>query len=984
MKSSKKKSQKDVLVLIDGNALVHRGFHALPPLTTRDGTMVNAVFGFTSILLNVLQRIKPTYVAVTFDKKKKTFRHKKYKQYKATRIKAPQELYDQIPIVKKVVHAFNIPSFEKDGYEADDLIGTLAVKNKHIDTLIVTGDLDVLQLVNEHVRVFTLKKGINDTVIYDIQGVKDRYDLKPSQIIDYKALRGDPSDNIPGVKGVGEKTAIILIKEFKTLENLYLFLDRTQKLDKETFMTKLNKKNIGPAAMKVLRGQFREKLIQEKDMAFLSKEIATIVTNVPLSFDLKKCVTKDFDRNELVQLFQRLEFRSLLARLPKSNAEESASRAALRFSESTISNTSPEPSQHVQGILFRQKSQTRKDTPLPNDRSSKSLISQKTTYTVVDTKQKLHSLIQTLKKVKQFAVDTETSRLDIVKPVLVGISISHAPYTASYIPVHHDSGAQISAHDIKKALTPILEHARIKKIGHNLKYDYSVFKTFGIELAGMSFDTMIGAYILNPSGRNLSLSDLAFAELGYEMQPITDLIGAGTPKKSQDQISFSKVPIDKAAFYACEDADITLRVYDQIKPRVHDLNLQKLLHDIEMPLIPVLVSMEQNGVKINSAFLGHLSTLFTKEIGKLEKEIYKHAGTRFNINSTQQLSGILFEKLKLPTKGLKKTQTSFSTAAGELDKLKGKHEIIDHILKYREYEKLRNTYVDALPELIRKDTGRIHTSFNQTITATGRLSSTNPNLQNIPIRTEIGREIRKAFIAEEGYQLLSLDYSQIELRVVAHVAKDKKMLDAFHADEDIHRATAATIFNIPPYKVDYDKRRFAKIVNFGMIYGMSPFGLSQSLGVDHEKAEEIIDAYFNRYSGVRQYMIDIEKQGYKKGYVQTLLGRKRFIPELKSKNWQLRQAGRRMAINMPIQGTQADIIKMAMITIFKKINTMPETARMILQVHDELVFEVKKDKVEKIARMCKREMEHAYKLLIPLKVDVYSGQNWGEMKEIHL
>jgi DNA polymerase I len=959
-----KPAKKDVLVLIDGNALIHRGFHALPPLTTKDGELVNAVFGFTTTLLKVLSEIKPKYIAVTFDKKKKTFRHEKYKEYKAKRIKAPQELYDQIPLVKQIVEAFNIPIFEKDGFEADDLIGTLAYKTDK-DVLIVTSDLDAYQLINGHVKVYKLKHGFKTTEIIGRAEVEQELGLSPEQVVDFKALRGDASDNIPGVKGIGEKTAVRLLIECESVENLYKLLHEHAALSASEFEELLTKQGYSAAFIKAIKGKNRERLIAEEHMAQLSKELATIVRDVDIEFDLAACETADFEREKVLHLFGTFGFRSLIRRIPESKNVVDINGV----------------SHNKQGSLFAgpaTQSQQKEDEKADDKRTKQ----QGVTYRTIQSQEELQQLIQLLKNTKEFAIDTETERLDHVHPVMVGISISTKTGEGWYIPVGHTTGKQLNKKIVLDALRPILQDESIKKIGHNIKYDYVVFLENDIEMKGMWCDTMIAYYLGDTGTRNYALSDLALSELGYVMQPITDLIGKHSPKAATQKL-FSETSIEDATFYACEDADITWQLYKHIIKKITELKLEGVLHDIEMALIPTLARMERAGVKIDKAFLEELSRTYRARIAKLETSIYEFAGTKFNINSPQQLSGILFDQLKLPRDLIKKTKTGHSTAASELEKLRGKHDIIDALTQYRELEKLRNTYIDSLPLLVRPDTNRIHTSFNQTIAATGRLSSTDPNLQNIPIRTDQGREIRKAFIPDKGNRILALDYSQIELRIAAHMSGDTNLIAAFNNGEDIHRTTAAKIFNTPDHSVTYDMRRAAKAVNFGIIYGISAFGLSQNLRIEIDKAQEIIDAYFLTYPKLKQFMENVVEEAKVTGYVETLLGRKRFIPELQAGNWQLKQAGKRMAINMPIQGTQADIIKMAMIKIDDMIQQEPGI-RMILQVHDELVFEVREQLVESCAKDVKSIMESIYTISVPLNVEAKVGKNWGELTELKI
>lgn len=904
------------LVLVDGHALIHRAFHAIPHLSTKKGEMVNAVYGFNLIFLNMLADIKPNYIAVTFDHKKPTFRHKEFKEYKAKRVKAPDELYQQIPKIKEILKAFNIPIFEKSGFEADDLIATLTkiAKNKIDQILIVTGDLDTLQLVDPKTSVYTMRKGLTDTTIYDEKAVKKRYGFSPDYLADYKGLRGDPSDNIPGVPGIGEKTASDLIKKYQTIENIYKNLDQ-------------------------LPERTQKNLKQNKEQAKFSKKLGQLIYDVPLEFKLPKCLLADFDREKVIQMFQELEFKSLLPKLPDAKVGKQVDSA--------------------QGqLLFDQKSP--QNTKKFKIRSG---------YKIIKSKKEIFKLVKKLSQSKGIAVDVETDKLDPVSGKLIGVSFSPKPKQAFYVPIKNEK-------DLVE-FKQVLENPKIEKYGHNLKYDYMILKHHGIDLNPISFDTMIASYLLNPQTRAHSLDQAAFVEFGLEMIPITDLIGKGKDQKPLNQVS-----LDRLADYSCEDADCTMRLYKLYKLKIISEKLDYLFYKIEMPLVKVLADMELTGVKIDSLYLAKLGKEISKNILKLKKDIYKLSGSQFNISSTQQLSKILFEDLKIPKDGIKKTKTGISTAASELEKLKGKHKIIDLIIQYRELTKLKNTYLDALPKLVSSQTNRIHTNFNQTITATGRLSSSKPNLQNIPARTEIGQRIRKAFTADSGFKIVSFDYSQIELRVAAAISKDPKMSQSFRDDKDIHAATAAEIFNVPITKVTKNQRRVAKTVNFGILYGMSAFGLSQSLGMKRQEARKYIEKYFSIYKGVKEYTDQIIAKTKIDSVVETLSGRKRFLPEINSGIIPIQNAAQRMAINFPFQGTAADIIKLAMIEIHKALPKISPKTKLVLQVHDELVFEIPKNEITKVSKKIKNIMESAFKLDIPIKVDIKTGNNWQELKEI--
>lgn len=915
-----KKKQK--LILVDGHALIHRAFHALPPLTTKQGELVNAVYGFTTIFLKALRELKPEYIAVTFDKGRKTFRNKIYPEYKAQRKSAPPELYEQIPKIKKILKLFKVPIYELDDYEADDLIGTISnlkeVNKPKIETIIVSGDLDLLQLVDKNTKVYTLKRGLSDIVIYDEKNVKQRYDgLAPNQLIDYRALKGDPSDNIPGVAGVGEKTAISLLNEFKTLDNLYKNIDSPK-----------------------IKDSVRQKLIKDKAKAYLSQKLATIVYNAPIKFKLKDAKVQDFDKQGLINLFQEYQFRSLLNKLPSS-----ASESIAIIKKGQIKSTASKPSIN---------------------------------YQTIQTNKEFNEFLKQLKNQKIFAFDTESTGLDPLKDQLLGISFSWQKGQAYYLPIAEIKGEGLFE-EIKlnqswlKKLQPIFADKQIAKIGHNLKFDAEIMINHGLQVANLYFDTMVASYLLNPGTRGHSLDTLAFTELGHQMISFSDLT-------NNKKLPITQVPLPKLAEYSCEDADFTWRLYEILSKKLKSEKFIKLFEEIEMPLIPTLITMEQNGVKINDKFLKSLAQKIKKKINQVSKKIYKLAGTEFNISSPLQLKKILFDELQISTKGIGKTKTGFSTAAGELEKLKDRHEIIDFISEYRMLTKLNSTYVEALPKLIKPKTKRVHTSFNQTITATGRLSSSNPNLQNIPIKTELGREVRKAFIAEKGYQLVAADYSQIELRIVASLASDQNMIKAFKQGQDIHTLTAAKIHGIKPAKVDKELRRSAKEINFGIMYGMGARGVSQRTGIPLEEAKDFIDKYFKAFPAIKKYIQKIKNQAYDKGYVETFFGRKRYLPDIHSGVPHIAAAAQRMAINMPIQGTAADLIKMAMIKIYDKLPEISSKTKMILQVHDELVFEVPVKETKKVADFVKKEMENIYKFKCPLKVDVATGDNWGELK----
>jgi len=921
-------SKKEKFIIIDGNALMHRAWHALPPtMSTKDGQIINAVYGFTMTLLKVLKDLKPEYLAVTFDLAAPTFRHKEYKEYKATRVKQADELYEQFPIVKRVVEAFNIPIYEKEGYEADDVIATL-VKDKAVEkiqSVIVTGDLDTLQLVDENTEVYTMRKGIADSFTYDVAEVKRRFDgLTPGQMVDYKALRGDPSDNIPGVKGIGEKGAITLLKEFKTLENLYKNIDSEKITDR-----------------------YRKLLQKHKKEAKMSKELAQLVYNVPIKFKLEDTKVESYDIGEVMPLLQELEFKSLINKLPKELQTGSvAGQGSFEFSSAN----------------------SRSDSGVASARNKKSGAN----YKLIKTEADFKKFVNDLKRQKIFALDTETSGFDPFSDELLGISFCWENGEAYYLPI--SAGAIPESH--LREVKPILENPQIKKIGHNIKFDLESIGSAGISLQGISFDTMVASYLINPGSRQHNLDGLVFTELGYQMQPITDLIGKG-----KDAISLKEVGIEKVAWYSCEDADFTWRLLKPLTKQLKEVNNLGLLEKIEIPLIPVLAEIEKNGVVLDTEFLKKMGSKVSKDLMELEKKIHKLAGTDFNIASPIQLKEILFEKLNIPTQGLAKTKTGISTAASELEKIRGNHKIIDHIIKFRELAKLKSTYLDALPKLVDLQ-GRLHTSFNQTVTATGRLSSSDPNLQNIPVRTELGQKIRRAFVAPKEKLILSADYSQIELRIIASLANDKKMIESFKKGEDIHTRTAADINGVALDKVTKQMRYAAKAVNFGIIYGQGPHGLAQGTGITYGKARDFIDRYFLVHKEIKDYLDKTKKFAAQKGFVETFFGRRRYLPEINSSIQPIQAAAERMAINHPIQGTAADLMKLAMIEIQKDLKKISAETKMILQVHDELIFEVPEIDVKKVAKFVEEKMEEVYKLRAPIAVEVEVGNSWGDLSNI--
>lgn len=886
-------------VIIDGNAIIHRAYHAIPPLTTKEGLMVNAVYGFVSMVFKMLNDLRPEYIAITFDEAAPTFRHKEYVKYKATRVKADQALYDQIPLAKQVAEAFKFPVFSKSGYEADDVIGTLSklAQKEPVETYIVTGDMDTLQLVNSKVKVYTLRKGLSDTVIYDEKMVKERYGFGPEKLIDYKAIRGDTSDNIPGVPGIGEKGATELILKLDSIENIYKNFDKLKELGFKDGLIK--------------------KLENGKDSAFMSKFLSRIDLSVPgINFSLEECKIKPFDREKIIALFQKFEFVSLLKRIPEFGA------AGDDFAE-------------------QQKKKLK--------RSDKEFR-----FTEVKTAEEVIEILKSVRGCKKFAARIVLDGTDIYSSKILGlvVAVEKEVYFLNEI--------------FAEKFYPIFNEPELQLVGHDLKQLIKVLWLRKIKVSNILFDVMVASYILNPGSRAHDVSSLILKVLGKEL----------TASSGQESL----FGLDRRM--VAYETFLVFIIAEHLKDDLNEINNLGLLEKIEMPLEPVLASMELYGIAIDTKLLSELSIKVVKLIKEVSDKIYTLAGQEFNISSPLQLREILFEKLDIPVEGVKKGKTGLSTSAEELEKLSGLHPIIPEISTYRELTKLQNTYIDSLPKLIQPKTGRIHSSFNQVVTATGRLSSSEPNLQNIPIRTELGREIRKAFIAEEGYALISADYSQIELRVVASLAEDKKMIEIFEKDEDIHRATAAAIHGVPLEKVTKEMRYSAKEVNFGVLYGMGVYGLSWRADISHQEAKDFIEKYFQEFSGVKKYIDRTLAFTKKEGYCETLFGRRRYLPELTSSNYQARSAAERMAINHPVQGTAADLMKMAMIDVYKYIkeNFSDEDVKMILQVHDELVFEVKQKFVSEVSKKVKEIMESVVKLRVPIKVEVGSGKSWGEIK----
>lgn len=907
---------KNCLMLVDGNAVFHRAFHALPDtMQTKSGQKTNAIYGFITTLLKAIKDLEPQYVAVAFDVKEPTFRHKMYAGYKAHRAETATELVDQIPFIHNVVEAFNLPLYTAPGFEADDIIGTLAeqARNENVPVVIVTGDNDSLQLVDDgKIMVYTMKRSLADTVLLDEAGTIEKFGVKPNQIVDYKALAGDSSDEIPGVAGIGAKTAATLLTAKPDLKSLLAAIDNNEKID-------------GVSATVI------EKIKAHRADAELSYILATIRRDAPVKLDLEKSVLHDFDPKKLTELFKQLEFFSLISRLPQP---VKGAQTALDFSDSSTNMA-----------------------PAKRDWA----------YNTVKTESELKLLVEKLSSQTTITLDTETD--DLHGP-LIGLSFAVAENEGWYVPVVPEHGATLNRVEIMKALRPVLENPKIGKIGHNIKYDYKAIEKEGVVVAPIVFDTMIASYVLTAHLRNHDLDTLALREFGYQMISFSSLF---PPKTKQPRLL--NIAADTVAEYAAEDAIITHRLYKKLaQDLAKSKKLQTVFDDIDIPLIPVLAQMEENGVLVDAKALENLKHLLTKKVETLRTSVMSHAKNKeLNLNSPAQLQIFLFEDLGLPKDAIKATKTGISTAAGELDKLKGLHPVVNQLLEYRELTKLLNTYVETLPNLIAKD-GRIHAQFNQTIAATGRLSSSDPNMQNIPIHSELGNEIRKAFVAPKGWAILSLDYSQIELRIIAHITGDERLQAVFKSGRDIHAEVAKEL------GID---RRAAKAINFGIFYGLSAYGLSQSLGIDPKDAKKYIDNYLDSYPKVREYLKTVRETLKQQGYVETLFGRKREIPEIYSGNVMVRASAERMAVNMPAQGTQADLIKLAMIKTQNWINEMytDPTAKpkMILQVHDELDFEVPESELKLVAAKIKQIMENVHKFDVPITAEAASGPSWGTL-----
>jgi len=952
--------KRERLFLLDGMALAYRAYFTFinRPLVNSKGENTSAIYGFVNTLMKILEEEKPEHIAVVFDTPEPTFRHKKFAAYKATREKMPEALADQLGRLKEVVEAFNVPILEAPGYEADDVIGTLAkrAEAKGIETNVVTGDKDFMQLISPLVKMCKPGKRGDDWEIIDEKGVEAKFGVPPEKVTDVLGLIGDKSDNISGVPGVGEKTAIPLIQQFGSIEYLLEHIEG------------------------IPQKGLQEKLRQNKEKALLSKELVTIDTNVPIKVDIQHLEAKPRDIKKLRKIFTELEFGSLLRKLLES-----------------VPQTDEDISFDVTDLK-----------PLTD------ITTDEHKYFLIKSEKELEMLCAKLSASPLISFDTETTSLNPLEAELVGLSFATSPGEAYYLPVGrgsneslskntsspsdqveelglfgssdskarrkedrdsgHDEPATDKEHlmDISKTLQqlkPIFEDPKIKKCGQNVKFDLLVLSHHGVGVQGISFDSMIASYVLRADGQH-NLDSLAQEYLSYKMISYGELVGTG-----KEKVDIRNIPVEKIADYSAQDADITLRLHDVLKRKLEELKMLKLCEEVEFPLLVVLADMECTGVTLDTKFLDMMSKELELLLENIILDIYKMAGEKFNINSTQQLSDILFNRLKLPI--VRKTKTGYSTDVGVLETIRNEHPVVERLLEYRQLSKLKSTYVDALPKAINPRTGRVHTSFNQTGTTTGRLSSSDPNLQNIPMHTDLGREIRKAFVpGSKDMLIMSADYSQIELRVMAHISQDEGLIEAFRNGEDIHATTAAKVFGVKPSEVTREMRRRAKEVNFGIMYGIGPFGLSSRLDISQAEAKEIITRYFERFPKVNQYIFDTIARARQDGYVSTFLGRRRYLPEINSRNQTVRQNAERQAINMPIQGTAADLIKLAMIEIHEAIRRKEFTSRMILQVHDELVFEIEKKELVGMKELVVEKMRKALPLDVPIEVEVGTGKNW--------
>ena len=924
-------SGENLLIVIDGHALIHRSFHAIQqPLTvSSSGEDVRAVYGFINAFIRSLSDWNPSHIVITFDLPSPTFRHEMFDEYKAHRPPTPPELRGQFDRVRQLMSTFKVPIFELKGFEADDLIGTISKQAEElgINTLILTGDSDTLQLVTNKVRVL-MSSSVQNRSLYDIQAVRERFGgLGPEFVAEIKALQGDSSDNIPGVPRIGVKTAIKLLTDYGSLEGIYDNLETVKP----------------PGAKKALE--------ENRDLAFRSKTLTTIVKEAPIKLDLDSASFGDYNREEVIDFLRELEFLSVIPRLPGTLPPDSDTSVDLGPGQMS---------------LFQQ----------PTTEATK--------FELATTNENLQRLITEINSVSGFSFDTETTSTNQITCQLVGISFSTGHGTNWYLPIGHNESGQLPKEAVLNSLIPVFEDPNIPVRAHNANFDVTVMEQAGVKVKGLQFDTMIAAHV--GGRRNIGLKELALECFGVEMTPITDLIGKG-----KNQITMAEVPIEKAAPYAAADADFTQKLYGVMKEELENKNISKLFEEVEIPLIPVLVQMQRNGVSLDTKILSEMSITLGGQLQEIQSAMFELVGHEFNLNSPKQLSEILFGELKLPP--TRKTRSGFSTDAQSLDDLKGlldrgksidsdprSYEILNRILEHRELSKLKSTYIDALPNMLNVDTGRVHTSYRQTGTTTGRLSSNEPNLQNIPVRSELGRRVREAFIAREGHSLVAADYSQIELRVLAHFSKDPGLTKAFHNGEDVHSATSALVNEIPIEEVKPEMRRIAKILNFGVIYGLSAHGISRQTDLTQKEGKKFIDTYFEKYPGIQKYLDGVKAGCRESGYVETLLGRRRYLPDVNARNFRIRSQAERAAINMPIQGTAADLVKVAMIRIQKRLQESDMQSLMILQVHDELIFEVPDEEIPQLESVLSELMPSSIELDVPVTIEIKKGKDWGTLR----
>ena len=917
---------KPLLLLMDGHAIAHRAWHAIrEPLNVRaTGQDVRAVFGFLNIFLKTLGDRIPTHVAVAFDVSAPTFRHERFADYKAQRPPTPPELRPQFDVIKEVMTAFGVPIYEQAGIEADDVLGTLSTQadEQDVDTIILTGDTDTLQLVSSRVSVL-LSHAVGNRTLYDEEAVRERYDgLGPESVAEIKALEGDSSDNIPGVPGVGRKTAIKLLTEFGSISGIYDHIEEVKP----------------PRAKK--------NLAEYRETAFEAQFLTTIKRDADISLDLDKCVFSDFERQDVLDVLTRLEFYSMIPRIPASGEDGHGKQAAFDL-----------------GV----------EKP-PVD------------YAIVDTEEALESLVSAIATPEGFSFDTETTSQSPMLARLVGLSFSAEPHSGWYVPVGHAEGAQLPFEVVLDVLGPVFADPGVPKTAHNANYDMMVLENYGVKVEGLAFDTMLAAHAAGHS--QVGLKNLALEFFREEMTPISDLIGKG-----RKQITMDKVEISRAAEYATADADFTERLRRDLEAELNEKSLEDMLSNYEVPLVPVLVKMQRDGVAIDVDALHKMSEELGTELDRIRNDMYLTVGHEFNLNSSKQLGDVLFTELRLPH--TKRTKSGFSTDASSLEGLKAQldtgmvegadpraYDVLNGILEHRQISKIKSTYVDALPGLVNPETGRIHTKYNQTGSATGRISSNDPNVQNIPVRTELGNRVRKAFIAPDAPEstLLAADYSQIELRILAHFSEDPALVSAFHEGKDIHNATSSLVYDVPIDEVTNDMRRIAKILNFGVLYGVTAFGISQQTDLSPEQGQSFINVFFEQYPGVQDYIDSTIQTCKSKEYVQTALGRRRYLRNINARNMHVRRAAERAAINMPIQGTAADIIKIAMIRIMERITALGMRSKMILQVHDELIFETPRDEFDKLSEIVLELMPASLSLAVPLAVDLKTGDTWGDLE----